>query len=367
MSASNDALRLLREVDELIPQFQQKLTSPIAQFPSEELRLLAHCGALAAALPRSAGGLGFGIDGEMFAPFLHLLREMGRSNLVIGRIFEGHVNALLLIHRHGTSEQVGRAAGDVHAKKCVFGVWNTGPAGQPSVEQRPNGNYRFSGGKTFASGAGKIQRAIVTGALEGEGWRMFVLPLDELECRIDTNSWHPIGMEASESFAIDLTGIEVERTALLGQAEEYYSEPFFTGGAFRFSAVQLGGAEALVDFCRRYLREMHYEKDPHQLHRMGRMSVAMESGRLWIEQAARWLEHDDGCVECLKTRARMMRVATLDICTQVIEMVEMSVGARGLEGARPTARMLRDLQMYLRQAGVDNTLTAVGQAAMEAR
>ena len=352
---------LTEAVATLASRFQERLREPAATFPSEEFRELADCGALAAALPQAFGGLGFGVDPGLQRDLLFLLHSLGRGNQVVGRLFEGHVNALLLVHEYGSDEQMARVARDVLDQGTVFGVWNTGPAGQPTLTRQGDGSYRLSGGKTFASGAGSIQRALVTGGSE-EGWQMFIVPLDQVDYKIDFDSWHPMGMEGSDSFTVDFTGVEIGPEALIGTPDQYYAEPLFTGGAFRFSAVQLGGAEALFDFCREYLLGVNYHGDPHQLHRMGRMAVAIESGRQWMEQAAQWLETDGSD---LKNQARMMRVATNEICTMVMNLVEVSIGARGLQGRQPFGRMLRDLQMYLRQAGHDNAITSIGRAAFD--
>lgn len=77
-------------------------------FPLEEFRLLAEADLLAAPLPREFGGLGLGlgteaVDGGAHALLL-LLKALGRGNLAVGRVYEGHVNALQLIQLFGTPE-----------------------------------------------------------------------------------------------------------------------------------------------------------------------------------------------------------------------------------------------------------------------
>ena len=61
----------------------------------------------------------------------------------------------------------------------------------------------------------------------------------------------------------------------------------------------------------------------------------------------------------------MMRIAIEEICTRVIQLVPLSVGARGLATPEPFARTLRDLQMYLRQAGFDGAFQAVGHHVLQ--
>src|ERR1700760_5049090 len=55
---------------------------------------------------------------------LRVLAAIGRGNLSVGRIYEGHVNALLLIQKFGTAQQQQNCAAAV-TRGDLFGVWNT--------------------------------------------------------------------------------------------------------------------------------------------------------------------------------------------------------------------------------------------------
>ena len=54
-------------------------------------------------------------------------------------------------------------------------------------------------------------------------------------------------MRATASFRADLTGLEIDDDDLVGAPNAYYQQPAFGGGAIRFAAVQLGGAEAVFE------------------------------------------------------------------------------------------------------------------------
>ena len=66
-------------------------------FPREEIAQLGTCGALTAPLPTALGGRGFGSERGGGARMLGLLEAVGAASLPVGRLFEGHVNALNLI------------------------------------------------------------------------------------------------------------------------------------------------------------------------------------------------------------------------------------------------------------------------------
>jgi alkylation response protein AidB-like acyl-CoA dehydrogenase len=172
-------------------------------------------------------------------------------------------------------------------------------------------------------------------------------------------------MEASESFTVDFLSLPLAPDALIGKPGDYYAEPTFTAGAFRFSAVQLGGAQALFDSCRDFILTLGRENDPFQLQRIGQMAVLLESGNQWLTRAGQWLEESFTDIKHLAVHAQMVRIATEEICTRIMQLVQLCIGARGLAVSEPFASTLRDLQMYLRQAGFDHAFQTVGRYALQ--
>jgi hypothetical protein len=61
----------------------------------------------------------------------------------------------------------------------------------------------------------------------------------------------------------------------------------------------------------------------------------------------------------------MARTAIEQICLDTIQLVERSVGARGLLKPHPIERVVRDLTLYLRQPVPDAALTDAGRYALE--
>lgn len=331
-------------------------------FPAEEFGWLGEAGLLTAPLPPVLGGLGLGGRGSRHALY-RVLVEVGRGSLPVGRVYEGHVNALALVMAYGTEAQRERAAEDAHAGH-LFGVWNTEGSDGLRLAPTPGGGARLSGAKVFCSGAGWVTRAFANGAWADGGWQMLLVDLDDEAARVTPRSWRAEGMRASSSGRVDFSGLEVGRDALVGQPGDYTREPDFTGGAVRFAAVQLGGARALLDAATGWLRSLDRTDDPHQRARMGAAAIAVETGSLWLLGSARLWESgaDPGAVVAY---AQMTRTAIERACLDVLELVDRSVGARGLLPPSPVERVGRDLRLYLRQPAPDATLDAVGAAALE--
>ena len=340
-------------------------------FPTQSFADLAAAGLLTAALPAAFGGAGLDAQAATL-PLLRALQHVGRGNLAVGRVYEGHLNALLLIQQLGSAAQVARYAADARAGH-LFGVWNTeDPAQGVHLEALPNGRYRLRGAKTFASGAGHVSRPLITGALpDGQGWQLFVLPAEVQPPALDRSFWQPLGMRATASFRANLTGLELDADELIGPPNAYYQQPAFSGGAIRFAAVQLGGAEAMFEETRNFLRGLGRTDDPYQRQRLGEMAILLESGHQWVrgaaENAGRPGAATPAGAENTVAYANMMRTAIEAICLDILRLAERCVGARGLLRPQPFERLHRDLTHYLRQPAPDGALADVGRFVLDGK
>ncbi|MCY7345247.1 MAG: acyl-CoA dehydrogenase family protein [Pyrinomonadaceae bacterium] len=340
-------------------------TDSTEKFPAETFKKIAESNLLSAPLPREFGGIGLGLENGTTLAMLRLLKHFGRGNLVVGRVYEGHYNALLLLKLFGTKEQFRQYAKEIVEENKIFGVWNTEAGDGVKIERLGDGKYLLRGAKTFATGVDYVTRPFVNGAFADGGWQMCVVPLEKVETKINPAWWQPMGMKATRSFRVDFTGVELTENDLIGAAGDYYRQPYFSGGAIRFAAVQLGAAEAIFDETRKYLRDLSRTDDPFQQMRLGEMAIAVESGNLWLTGAAnRFDEYEknpsEPTGENFLAYANMTRTAIADICETVMNLCVKCVGARGLNKPFHFERIIRDLTIYLRQPAPDASLAAVG-------
>ena len=247
-------------------------------YPAEDVAALHESGLLTAVLPVKCGGAG--LTGLSLS---EILGSIGSGSLPLGRLFEGHVNALELVLRYGNDQRVELVAEEARAGK-LFGVWNTDDSNGLRLIHR-HGRSWLEGRKVLASGAGHIERPLVT-ATDEDGCRLMVLPNMGASGRADLSAWRAQGMRASATGAVDFTGVEIEPIEIVGCEGDYERQPWFSAGAWRFAAVHLGGMERLFDLLRRHLQETNRGKDPHQAARLGGAAMAIETARLWVAQAA---------------------------------------------------------------------------------
>ncbi|MFC5849654.1 acyl-CoA dehydrogenase family protein [Deinococcus petrolearius] len=328
------------------------------QFPAASFAALREAGLLTATLAPEEGGLGLGGPGAGGAGLLALLRRVGRESLPVARLYEGHLNALLLVSRFGTPEQRARAAEAAGAGE-VFGVWNTEAAPGLHLEQAGGGRWRLLGNKTFTSGAGHVTRPLLPAELPGGAGRVMVLlPAPVPPERFDPDFWAPLGMRPTVSFRADLDGLEVEPGDLIGAPGDYYAQPDFGGGALRFLAAQLGGADAALKAARDVLRGLGRQGDDAQRLRFAGVAAGLEAAWQVTLRAARLL--DTAPTERALAYVALARTVTEDACLHAAEATERAVGARGLLAPHPAERWLRDLRMYLRQPAPDAARLALG-------
>ncbi|WP_419800612.1 acyl-CoA dehydrogenase family protein [Mucilaginibacter sp.] len=330
-------------------------------FPEQEFKWMAAAGLLGNTIA----------DTEKYpiktASVLKLLKRVGNANLSVGRIYEGHINALKLIDLYGNESQKIHWFKEVKSEKKLFSVWNTQADNGIKIHDLGDGFYRLEGCKTFCSGAGWIDRPLITGELisaDKKGWQMCIVPTEKVKpIAVDSSFWKPFGMRASASFKMDFTGVEIQEKDLLGQPDQYYQQPYFSGGAIRFAAVQLGGAEAVLSETQGFLRMLGRTDDPFQQARIAEMTYLVESGNSWLNQAGNntdnWIKESNSA-EKIMVYTGMARTAIAEICTRVMHLSEQCVGARGLMRPNPLERIHRDLTFYLRQPAPDATLTGIG-------
>lgn len=321
----------------------------------EELR---HAGLLRSPLDPAEGGVGLcWRDGAVEAG-LDVLRVLGRANLAVARLYEGHVNAVKLVMLYGTPVLQARVAAAVRAG-ALMGVWGAEGA-RPVTLRLDDGRLLLDGVKRFASGLGLVSLTVLTAA-DAEGAQQLVVAPANDPRRADASTWQVGGMRATASGDFDVSGLRLDREALLGRPGDYQREPHFQGGVWRYSAAQLGGLEAIVEALRVTLSARDRLSDPHHAARFARGAMACETARLWVREAALTVEAP-GAAPDSATRSVLARLAVERAATETMAEVDRALGTAAHFTDHPVERLRRDLSFYLRQAAPDESLHAAALA-----
>ena len=333
---------LLDAVSELVPWMQEQAGAldRDAAFPVAELSRLRQVGALSPPLPVLNGG-----KSHELASFLCLI---GQGNLSIGRILEAHVNALHLIARYGRAQQ--------RDDDRLYGLWVTDPPEGGLRMRRQGARIFLTGGKQFCSGAGHTTGAVVTAEDEDGATRMLALPLGIGE-RVAPLPSPLQGMRAAVTGAVDFTGCEVPADTLFGAIGDYLREPDFSAGAWRGSAVALGGLIALLDHAVLQLRHSGRLDNPHTQARLGQAFIGRETSRMWVYSAARIAEDEAAEAGFRVTSVGLARTAVEAACLDAMRLLQRSIGLSSFRQGSAVERICRDLSTYLRQPAPDEVLT----------
>ncbi len=309
-------------------------------------------------------GSDFGGEGllgdDRLGEFCYILRLIGAADLSVARIFEGHVNAVALVCRHGTRQQISAFARDIEAG-ALSGVWGADDAKGLHAHEIADG-WRLEGKKILASGAGLLRKPIVTAT--AASWQVLCL-LDMLPGqRADISGWTAQGMRASATGVVELTGMIIRPEQLIGNPGDFMRQPQFSGGAWRFCAVHLGAMERLVDLFREHLVARDRAADPYQLQRVAQCIAASTTTRFWVEKAASQLAQGTDDPETIVALANMTRMVTERAALDVLEAVHRGVGLAGFIHPNPIERISRDLSTYLRQPVPDLAMSNAARAVL---
>jgi alkylation response protein AidB-like acyl-CoA dehydrogenase len=290
---------------------------------------------------------------------MEALRLVGRANLSLGRIFEGHVNGAMLVRMYGTPEQRARLDQDL-AAGALFGVWNTEPS--PGVKLVRHGRaWRLRGAKSYATGAGHVQRALVTAEDPAGGRRMVLVDGAELE-RADPSAWSVRGMRASCSGGYDLTDMPVNDGQMIGAPGDYTREPHFSAGAWRFTAVQLGGIERILGLLRDHLAAG--DVDAVRAARFGAALAEVRSAYLWVREAAERAQDPDAGSDEVAFVLMARGVVEKAGCA-IMDAATRTVGTKAFFSDHPLDQACRDLALYLRQPVPDQALDRAARAFLQ--
>ena len=322
------------------------------EFPASALAWLRDTGFLKAPLSPGEGGLGWGTHPDSLSALCEALRLLGHCGLAVGRIYEAHVNALVLIIRYGDAAVRGSAA--LAAREGhLFGLWVT-QARDPVRVSRQGSMARLTGGKAFCTAAGHATRAVITAQDDRDRECLAFIDATSLVIAGAMPSLHGMRSTATRPLTMDMA---IPASHCFGEPDDYTKEPEFSAGAWRTSAVTAGGLQALIDETIRQLRQRGRHEDPHQSARVGHMLIHAHTATMWAVAAADRCATPDIESRDLTAYVNMARIAVENACLDVIPLVQRTLGLMAFLTANPVEALMRDLATYLRQPAGDEALS----------
>ncbi|PLZ04104.1 acyl-CoA dehydrogenase [Burkholderia sp. WAC0059] len=302
------------------------------------------------------------------------LAMLAGRDLSLAKIYEAHADALAIL----AELDAGRLA-ELDGRGAVWAVWAArGPDGEPLAARLEGERATLSGTKAWCSGAPFTTHALVTCLDADGGERLAALPLDQPGVTVSSRGWEAVGMQATLSVEVRLTGA---RATLVGEPGDYVRRPGFWHGAAGIAACWYGAAAALAA----RLRDTSVRRDEAAKAAEGRLAdrpgaasaeAARTDARAYLRAhlgatdaalaGARALLHETAREIDAAPRADAQRLALrVRAATEAAAEVTLRACGRGL-GAAPLcrdrwfARMAADLPVFVRQSHAESDLAALG-------
>lgn len=264
---------------------------------------------------------------------------LGRADIPLARLTEGHVDALRIL-TEAAVEPVGDA---------LYGVWASRSGGTGLTFDRDGDGWRLDGRLLFASGAGLLDRALVT-AWTPDGSTHVLLDCAVREWGFDTRDWRTRAMELSRSHRVELAQpVEAHRVG----ADNFYLDRWgFHPGGIGVAAVWTGGAARVLDL----LGERAGSGDQRAA-RLGRARTELLTAVALVRQAAIAVQRRPVDPRPVATVCRAGVAAAV---RRLLDEVRLLAGPAGLAFDEPLTRAVDDLAMFVAQQGVDSDARYLG-------
>lgn len=345
------------------------------RFPREAFASLAAAGVLSATI-------GAARDGASVASEWALLRRVAAADASVARILDGHLNAVERLEVAAAPRLRDRELAAVEAGGRLLGVWGADPRpgeGDPARLHEGDGGLALRGVKTFCSGAGGVDAALVMVA-SGDGGAPALVLLDcGAAVEVDRDWYRAAGLRASESHRVVFHDAPV--TAVLGEPGELARDPWFSRDAMRTAATWAGMVDAAAAAALDALVDAGRQEDPLARLAAGRIEAARGTVDAWLARAARvadaairpsaaaptlgsLLDGDHALGLHLAADPRVTSVAMraeIDRATKaILETAAAACGSHPFVTADRLDRARRDLETFLLQHRLDPLLTRLG-------
>jgi len=240
----------------------------------------------------------------------------------------------------------------------LYGVWAAEDAGHVLELDPGNGRGTLRGGKPFCTGAGMVDRALVTCRTD-DG--VTLCEIDSRSDRIvyDFADWVTPALAATRTATATFDGLVIGDDSIVGPTGWYLDRVGFWHGACGPAACWAGGAIGLVDRA----VELAAGKpiDPHRDAHIGALAAIRWELEALLDRTGAEIDHSPGDGDAAAHRARCLRHLVDRAATEVIERFGRAFGPRPLSRDADVVRRVAELQLYVRQCHAERDLEILGR------
>jgi hypothetical protein len=254
------------------------------------------------------------------------LAQIARKNLELGRLVEAHADALAILHEAGREPR----------PRSLYGVWaSEGKAGLRVSEGA------VSGQKEFCTGAGLVDCALVT-VMEPER-RLLEIDLRVAPDRIsfDGSEWATDAFADTSTATTAFLNYPVSEANFVGPPSWYLERPGFWHGACGPASCWAGGAQGLIDYAGKRIRETN----SHAMAHLGALQANEWQMRALLQAAGQQMDKDSKDVQAAIVRALSLRHLVEQSCADTMLRFGRALGPRPLAFDAEIARRCHETQL----------------------
>jgi alkylation response protein AidB-like acyl-CoA dehydrogenase len=336
------------------------------------------------ALLRAAGLLAWNaVDGPLRLPAadeLDLVRRVAAADGSVGRIFDGHLNGVERLAVQGPSELRHHELAEVRAGRLLTGVWGGEPRpdeGPPATVERCGvGDAEvLTGVKTFCSGAGGLDRALVL-ARDPQATATVAVWIDLTDpetVEVDPTWYRSAGLRASVSHRVVFRRAPI--LARFGGPGSLSAQPWFSRDALRTAASWAGMADRAAEAALDELAQRPGRGDLEAL-AAGRILTCRETITAWLQRAVRAMDRastesparaEDRASKDLPAVALHARAAISAAVRELLDEAARACGSHPFASGGDLDRARRDLELFTLQHRLDPGVARAGAQALSER
>lgn len=272
--------------------------------------------------------------------------NFGHENLSLARLAEAHFDALAILAEADRTPDA----------NVLYGVWASERKGEPlRIVSEAEGSH-ILGVKMFCTGAGIIDRALITVGQPDPILIDLDLAVFADKLKVDLSDWKVNAFRETRTATVRFLKLPFERENVIGDSGWYLRRPGFSHGACGSASCWAGGSVGLFDYAITQSR-----CDPHTLAHLGAIKASAWALQAYLTTAGHEIDADP--LDCRRAQIRALTVRHLveQECTAVLQRLGRAYGPHPLAMDKLVSERYQELELYLRQCHAERDLECLGE------
>lgn len=286
------------------------------------------------------------------------LSLVSRHSLSLAKLFEGHTDAVAILHELGHEN---------YSESAVWAMWAAEEPDKRVVIENIGGgdDITLSGTKSWCSGAMDADYALLTAWFPDQQHSQLVaVAMNHPHISISTDRWHAVGMADTLSAEVRFHSTPAK---LVGVPGDYLNRRGFWHGGAGIAACWYGGTLAVADSLLSSVKGMSQDHPgiAYRSASLGQTDWTLATVRSLLRESAAWIDaHPNEDAMAIALRLRQAAEAAAN---QVLIETGRALGATPFCREPSFARAAADLPVFIRQSHGDRDDAALAMAVIASK